>query len=163
MSESNESREPLPERTAPPGRYVVLYDGACRFCSAAAQRLAALARRGTVEMVNFQSPGALDRFPGVSHAACMQAMHLVTPDGRLYRGAEAGVRALATRRFPGWLAYAYYLPGLRQLFDRLYAFVAARRYRLMGRTAAAECDGGTCALHAPTAANQSVGSVLPKR
>jgi predicted DCC family thiol-disulfide oxidoreductase YuxK len=163
MSPSNEPREPLPDHTAPPGRYVVLYDGACRFCSAAAQRLAALARPGAVEMVNFQAPGALDRFPGVSHAACMQAMHLVTPDGRLYRGAEAGVRALATRWFPGWFAYVYYLPGLRQLFDRLYAFVAAHRYRLMGKTAAGECDGGTCALHAPMPPTQSVGPGLPKR
>jgi predicted DCC family thiol-disulfide oxidoreductase YuxK len=147
MSDDKQTR--VPDRTAPPGKQVVLYDGSCRFCSAAARRLAALVRPGAVEMVDFQAPGALDRFPGVSHAACMQAMHLVTPDGRVYRGAEAAVRALATRRFPGWLAYLYYLPGLRQLLDRLYAFLAAHRYRLMGRTGgAAECDSGTCSLHA---------------
>jgi len=37
----------------------------------------------------------------------------------------------------GWLAYAYYLPGLRQLCDGLYRWIAARRYRIMGKTIAA--------------------------
>ena len=148
MRVPGETPEPLPNRTAPPGKYIVLYDGACRFCAAAAGKLAALARRGSVEMVDFQQAGALARFPGVSHAACMQAMHLVTPDGRLYRGAEAAVRALGTRRIPGWLAYVYYLPGVKQLLDRLYVLLARRRYRLMGRTSgAAACESGTCSLH----------------
>src|SRR5207244_1682801 len=99
--------------------------------------------------VNFQEPNALARFPGLSHDACMTAMHLVTPDGRVYRGFEAAVRAVATRPVLGRVAYAYYLPGLRQLCDFAYRWVAARRYRIMGRAVAAgECPGGTCALHA---------------
>ena len=73
-------------RTAPPGRNVVLYDGHCKFCTAQASRLAALAR-------------------------------------------------------------AYYVPGIRQLADGIYAFIAARRYRIMGRAVAAgECTDA-CALH----------------
>jgi predicted DCC family thiol-disulfide oxidoreductase YuxK len=132
----------------PPGKSVVLYDGDCRFCTVQSRHLAALARPGAVEMVNFQAPGALDRFPGLTHAACMTAMHLVTPDGRVYKGFEAAVRAVATRPVLGWFAYLYYLPGLRQLCDAVYRFIAARRYRIMGRTGG--CDGGTCALHVQT-------------
>jgi predicted DCC family thiol-disulfide oxidoreductase YuxK len=109
-----------------------------------------LARRGAIEAVDFQQAGALDRFPGLSHNDCMQAMQLVTPTGQVYSGFEAAVQAVATRPVLGWLAYSYYLPGLRQLLDALYAVVAANRYRIMGRAVAAgECEGGTCRLHFP--------------
>lgn len=135
-------------QTAPRDRYAVLYDGDCRFCSAQMRKLLALARPGAVEAINFQEPGVLARFPGLTHEACMMAMHLVTPDGRVYRGFEAAVRAVATRPVVGRLAYAYYLPGLKQLLNAAYRWVAARRYRIMGKTVAAgECAGGTCALH----------------
>jgi predicted DCC family thiol-disulfide oxidoreductase YuxK len=135
-------------RTTPPGRYVLVYDGLCKFCTTGAQRFVGWMGRVDVDLLDFQRSGALDRFPGLTHDDCMKAMQLVTPDGRIFRGAEAIARALATRRVVGALAYLYYVPGLRQLLDRLYARVAANRYRLMGKAVAAgECEGGTCALH----------------
>src|SRR5438552_7170727 len=36
-------------RTTPPGKHVVLYDGHCKFCTAGAQKLRALARPGAIE------------------------------------------------------------------------------------------------------------------
>jgi predicted DCC family thiol-disulfide oxidoreductase YuxK len=140
------------QQTTPPGRHVVLYDGACRFCQAGMKRLVAWARRGAIEPVDFQQPGALDRFPGLTHDACMRQMHLVTPAGKVYGGFEAAVRAMMTRPVLGWLARLYYLPGLRQLLDALYTWIAARRYRLLGKQiAAGECPDGTCAVHAAAA------------
>jgi predicted DCC family thiol-disulfide oxidoreductase YuxK len=136
--------------TTPPGRYVVLYDGHCRFCTAGARKLARLARPGALDLVSFQDPGALDRFPGLTHEACMRQMYLVTPSGRVHGGFEAAVQALATRPLLGLVARAYYLPGLRQLCDTVYKVIAANRYRLMGKAVAAgKCEGGTCALHFP--------------
>jgi predicted DCC family thiol-disulfide oxidoreductase YuxK len=127
---------------------VVLYDGQCKFCTAGSQQLLSLARRGIVERVDFQQAGALDPFPGLTHEACMKAMQLVTPAGRIYTGFEAAVQAVATRAVIGWLAYIYYLPGLKQLLDLLYGLVAANRYRLMGKAVAVGgCEGGTCSLH----------------
>jgi predicted DCC family thiol-disulfide oxidoreductase YuxK len=106
--------------------------------------------RVPVEMVDFQQPGALERFPGLTHEACLQAMQLVTPDGRIFSGFEAGVQALATRPVLGRLVSLYYLPGLRRLLDRVYRIVAANRYRIMGRALArGGCPGGSCALHLP--------------
>jgi predicted DCC family thiol-disulfide oxidoreductase YuxK len=135
------------ERTTPPGRYVVLYDGYCPFCRKQSQNLLRLARPGAVELLNFQDPGVLDRFPGVTHAACMRAMHLVDPRGRVFAGFEGAVRALATRPVLAAVAFLYYIPGIREACDALYAFVAAHRYRLFGKAAASECHDGTCALH----------------
>ena len=138
----------FPRTTTPPGRYVVLYDGLCKICDAGSCRLLKMARPGAVERVDFQQPGALDPFPGLTHEACMQQMFLVAPDGRVYAGFEAAVRAVATRRTIGWIAYLYYIPGIRQLCNLLYRFVAARRYRLFGKKiAAGECESGTCAVH----------------
>lgn len=134
----------VPHSTTPPGRYVVLYDGHCRLCTAGSQRLLRLARRGSVERIDFQAPGALDPFPGVTHDACMQQMMLIAPDGRIWTGFEAAVRAVATRRIVGWVAYLYYVPGIRQLCDLLYRWIAANRYRLFGKT---ECADGACAVH----------------
>jgi predicted DCC family thiol-disulfide oxidoreductase YuxK len=146
-------------QTTPPGRYVVLYDGHCKFCTAAARQLASLARPGTLELVSFQEPGALDRFPGLTHEACMRQMYLVTPAGRVYGGFEAAVQALATRPVLGLLARGYYLPGVRQVCDFVYARIAANRYRIMGKAGAAgACDGGTCALHFPKPKVRAGGS-----
>jgi len=122
----------------------VLYDGHCRFCCGGARRLARWARPGSLRMVDFQAPGALDDFPGIDHANCMRHMILIAPDGRTYTGAEAIVRALATRGGLAKVGFLYYVPGIRQLSDLLYAGVARIRYRLPGK--ANECSSGTCRL-----------------
>jgi predicted DCC family thiol-disulfide oxidoreductase YuxK len=138
----------VPQSTTPPSRYVVLYDGQCKLCDAGSRRLLRIARPGAVERVDFQQPGALDPFPGLTHDACMKQMYLIAPDGRLYGGFEAAVQAVATRPIIGWIAYLYYVPGIRQLCDLLYRFLASHRYRLFGRKiAAGECESGTCAVH----------------
>lgn len=137
-------------QTTAPGTYVLVYDGLCKFCTAGAHRFVRWMGRVEVELLDFQRPGALDRFPGLTHEDCMRAMQLVTPGGRVYSGFEAAARAVATRRVLGRLAYLYYVPGPRQLLDWLYAKVAANRYRLMGKAVAAgECESGTCPLHLP--------------
>jgi len=139
-------------QTTPSGRFVMLYDGHCRFCTEGSRRLEAWMRRGSVERADFQLPGVLERFPGLTHEKCMERLHLVAPDGRVFAGVEAIVRALATRPLLGRLAYLYFVPGLRQLFDGLYKVIAAHRYRLMGRAVAAGgCEGGTCSIHFPPA------------
>jgi predicted DCC family thiol-disulfide oxidoreductase YuxK len=138
------------ERTAPLGRYLVLYDGHCKFCTAGAKKLLGMGRPGALHLVNFQAPGALAPLPGITYEACMRQMYLVTPAGRVYGGFEAAVQAVATRPVLGRLAYMYYLPGVRLLLDLAYALIAANRYRIMGKAVAeGECEGGTCSLHLP--------------
>lgn len=124
---------------------ILLYDGGCRFCMSSA---AAMVRRfgpGRLETRDLRKEGVLAAFPEVSYEAAMKRMHVVLPDGRIYAGAEAIARVLATARITGWLAYVYYVPGIRQLADLGYALVAKHRHRLFGRTGA--CETGTCHLH----------------
>lgn len=60
----------------------------------------------------------------------------VDKHGRLTGGAAAVNQAM---RYAWWakpLTYLYYLPGMRQLQDRLYQWIADNRYRMPGSTAA---------------------------
>jgi predicted DCC family thiol-disulfide oxidoreductase YuxK len=146
----------------PSGKTAVLYDGHCKFCTASARKLLRLARPGAIELVDFQEPGVLARFPGLTYDDCMRQMYVVTPTGRAYGGFEAAVRAVATRPVLGGVAFLYYVPGLRQLCDAVYRWIAANRYRLLGKTVAeGGCDGGTCALHLPPAKPQAARRKTP--
>lgn len=129
--------------TAPP-LPVILYDGHCRFCTSQMKNLARWLPAGKYEALSFQEPGVLERFPGITHELAMQAMIFIDREGRVFRGMEAAVRAVALRA-AGKLAFGYYTPGIRQLLDAIYARIAANRYALAGK----ECEGGTCALHTP--------------
>jgi predicted DCC family thiol-disulfide oxidoreductase YuxK len=122
----------------------LLFDGHCRLCAAGSRRLLRFARPGAVELLDFQQPDVLHRFPGLTHDACMGEIKLVSPAGRVLGGLEAVVAVIATRRVLGAWAYLYYVPGVRQLADYAYAWVARNRYRFMGRT---DCTSDACALH----------------
>ncbi len=119
----------------------LLYDGACPFCRRQTARLQRWVPRSGLRCVSFRDPGVLDSFPALSFAECELEMKFVTPAGRCYGGMEAGVRVLALRTLlkPALL---YYLPGLRQILDAAYRWVAARRFRISGGV----CSDGVCAL-----------------
>src|SRR5512134_2787138 len=94
--------------------WVFLYDGHCRFCTASAERMRRLTRPGVLALRDFQQPGVLADYPTLTFDQCMREAQLVAPDGRVYAGMEAVVRALMTRRLLGILARIYYVPGIRQ-------------------------------------------------
>ena len=142
---ARESEEPpiAEERTTPTGRWVVLYDGRCRFCIAASGRLVARGAQGTIVRRSFRDPGILDAFPGIPAEACERSMHLVAPDGRVTAGAEAVAQAVRTRGLAGSVALAYYVPGVRVLCDMAYELVARNRLRWFG-VPKHTCQDGAC-------------------
>jgi predicted DCC family thiol-disulfide oxidoreductase YuxK len=123
---------------------VFLYDGHCRLCSNSAKVMKRLAHPEELELLDFQSPGALDTFPQVSFQQCMEAAQLVDRQGHAWSGLEAVVRGGATRWYFRPALWVYRVPLLRQLGDRIYAWVAANRYRLFGRV---DCGDSACAVH----------------
>jgi predicted DCC family thiol-disulfide oxidoreductase YuxK len=127
--------------------WVFLYDGHCRFCVGSAARMRSLTRRGVLTLRDFQKPGVLAEYPALTLDQCMRQAQLVAPDGRVFEGMEAVVRALMTRSVLGAFARLYYVPGIRQAANAFYAWIAANRYQLFGRTAAGVCDDEACAVH----------------
>lgn len=104
---------------------VLLFDGDCGFCRLWVGRWQALTA-GAVEFAPYQE--AAGRFPGLDREALSRAVHLVEPDGRVTRGAEAVLRAAGHGRGWGWLPRLYAaLPPFAAASEALYAFIAARR------------------------------------
>lgn len=127
----------------PEASWVIIYDGQCRLCTAGAPRLASWFVGTNVELVDYHAPDALTRFgTSITPEACQAALHLVDPSGRVFRGAEAVARAIASRGRLWRVAMAYYVPGVRWMLDRMYGLVAENRYRIAGRTGS--CVTGTC-------------------
>ncbi len=137
---SREASEPpiSDETTTPPGRWVVIYDGRCSFCRSRAATLARITPLPADSLIDAHDAGALAALPGVSFDACMAAMHVVTPAGRVASGPEAIALVLRRHTLLGVVARLYYLPGLRLICDLIYALIARNRY-LFGR-----CDDGAC-------------------
>ncbi|HSV14530.1 MAG TPA: lipase maturation factor family protein, partial [Tepidisphaeraceae bacterium] len=113
----------MPE--TPLQRPVMIYDGQCFFC----QRWVERWRRNIGHVLDFEPyQQAAGRFPQIDPTAFGQAVHLVEPDGRVSRGAEAVLRAhaLAGRRRGWWWAYRY-LPGFSAVAEQVYSTIAAHR------------------------------------
>src|SRR5204862_6416058 len=81
--------------------------------------------------------------PQRSDSACMEAMQLVLPDGRVLAGADAVPELLRRIRGLGWLATLFALPAARPLARRFYAWVARNRMRLSCRRSAPQSGGSS--------------------
>jgi predicted DCC family thiol-disulfide oxidoreductase YuxK len=115
------------------GRAVLIYDGDCPMCRASALWLLRRAMAGgarDLEILPCRSPARRRRYPQVTDEACLTAMQLVLPDGRVLAGADAVPEIL--RRIPRWrwLAGIFDQPAVRPLARRLYRWVADNRMRL---------------------------------
>jgi predicted DCC family thiol-disulfide oxidoreductase YuxK len=112
-------------------RAVLVYDADCPMCRASALWLMRLAlSRGTLEILPCRSPVRAQRFPQLSEQACLSAMQLVLPDGRIVAGADAVPELLRRIRGLGWLAGLFTLPPMRPLSRRVYAWIARHRMRI---------------------------------
>ncbi|MBI2301303.1 MAG: DUF393 domain-containing protein [Armatimonadetes bacterium] len=107
----------------------LLFDDTCRFCIAGTRRLHRLSGRRVLLVPSRSAEGIL-LLPDRSRTEGQMAL---LTSGHLYGGAEAIAQTLMLS--PLWrpVVWAYYLPGVRQLADRAYRWVAARRHCLGGR------------------------------
>ncbi|HEY7364084.1 MAG TPA: DUF393 domain-containing protein [Methylomirabilota bacterium] len=115
---------------------VLIYDGDCAMCRSSALWLMrrALGRGAEqLEILPCRSAARRARFPAIDEAACLAAMQLVLPDGRVVSGADAVPELLA--RMPGWrwLGRVFDVPGARPFARRVYAWIAANRMKLSCR------------------------------
>ena len=92
--------------------------------------------RQRIAILSWQTPGLLEH-AHLTEQQALEAAWFVDLQGQRYRGAHAISEALATMQplfvFARWL---YAMPGLRQLADWVYQWVADNRYRMPGSTAA---------------------------
>ena len=109
----------------------LIYDAECSMCRASALWLMRRAlSTGALEILPCRSGARHQRFPQVAEAACMTAMQLVLPDGRVLSGADAVPELLRRIRGWGWVAGVFALPGIRPIARRLYAWIAQNRMKI---------------------------------
>ncbi len=114
-----------PVESTSPVKPLFVYDGDCGFCRRWVARWRGVTR-DRIEYAPYQEVSA--RLPDIGVEAFAQAVHLVEPDGRHSRGAEAVFRALAYA--PGhsaWLGLYERLPGFAALSEWAYAVIARHR------------------------------------
>ena len=110
---------------------VLIYDADCAMCRASALWIMGLALSGgALEILPCRSSARRARFPAVSEEACLGAMQLVLPGGRVLAGADAVPELLRRIRGLAWLATLFAIPGARPVARRVYAWVARNRMRL---------------------------------
>jgi predicted DCC family thiol-disulfide oxidoreductase YuxK len=121
----------------------VLFDGQCALCRASAARVRRLDSRKSIDLLDLHEPSALQRFPQVDREEAMKWMVAVDPEGHTYKGADAWARIGLL--LPGWnlLAWILLVPGIHWLARKIYAWIAANRYR-WNRTV---CNDDSCGVH----------------
>jgi predicted DCC family thiol-disulfide oxidoreductase YuxK len=109
----------------------LVYDADCPVCRAAADWV----RRNaldpdTFEFLPCRSAETRSRFPAIAETACLQAMHLVLPDGSILAGEKALPEILRRTRRYRWTAVLFRFPGAGILSRLLYGTFARRRHRI---------------------------------
>ena len=110
---------------------VLIYDGDCSMCRASALWLMRRALSGgALEILPCRAAVRRTRFPDITDEACLTAMQLVLPDGRVVAGGDAVPELLRRIRGWGWLAGFFALPGVRPVARRVYRWIAENRMKL---------------------------------
>jgi len=114
------------------GKAALIFDKTCPICSSAVKWIDEHEARDSFEMVPCQSEAMIFRFPEIKRAACMNAMHLVLPDGTVMVGEKALPEIVLRLRRYHFAAVLFKLPGALALSRIAYRWFADRRYWIAG-------------------------------
>ncbi|MFO7767401.1 MAG: DUF393 domain-containing protein [bacterium] len=112
-------------------RPVLIYDGACGFCTSSARWMRSLVGRERLRIQPYQTSEDLEQW-GLSSGRASKAVWLAMHDGILYGGAEAVNTALALRWWGRPFLWLYRLPLVGRTEDAVYRWMARNRGRLPG-------------------------------
>ena len=114
--DSNDSNHP---------NHVILWDGACGLCRRAVAWVRRRDRLRRFDTLPYQDAPSPPMTPEL-RAACARAVHVITADGRLLRGADASLFVLEGLGFR-WTARVLRIPPLVWVTDAAYRLVARHR------------------------------------
>ena len=110
-------------------RHCVLYDGECPMCIFQMKVLSWLDWSGALALIPLSDPRAQEIAPQIQREDLLEAIHCVTPEGCVYRGARA-IRFLGMRLpllVP--VALLLWIPGVIFLAEIIYRWVSRNRLR----------------------------------
>ncbi len=109
---------------------IVLYDDQCPMCTFQMRVLSWLDWCNMVSLLPMSDPRAVQVAPGLRREDLLEAIHCVTKDGKIFRGARC-LRHVGMRMpllVP--LALVFWIPGVIWLAEKIYNWVARNRYLL---------------------------------
>ena len=111
-------------------QHLVLYDGECPMCVFQMRVLSWLDWRNALSLVPLSDPRANEIAPEITREDLQEAIHCVTPEGRIYRGARA-IRFVGMR-LPLLVPVAMFLwiPGVIWIAEIVYRWVSKNRLLL---------------------------------
>ena len=111
-------------------QHLVLYDDQCPLCIFQMKLLTWLDWLGKLALVPLTDPRAAEIAPQLSREELLEAMHCVSKNGRIYRG--AGCIRFVGMRLPLMVPVALFLwvPGVIWIAERVYAWVSRHRLRI---------------------------------
>lgn len=108
---------------------VLIYDSECSLCCGCMNWIKSYAPgTDTFEFIACQSEERKSRFPNIGEDACMDILHLVTPDGRILTGDKSLPEILCNLRHFRWLAIFFKIPVISSLSYFVYRRIANNRY-----------------------------------
>jgi predicted DCC family thiol-disulfide oxidoreductase YuxK len=110
--------------------HLVLYDDQCPLCTFQMRLLSWMDWLNRLALVPLSSEKARNAAPQLSADDLRSAIHCITPEGRIHRGARA-IR-FASLRLPILIPLALFLwiPGVIQVAEIVYKLVSENRYLL---------------------------------
>ncbi len=109
-------------------RAVLIYDGNCPICSSTIAWIRENEQENAFEMLPCRSEERTKKYSFVREEACIQAMQLVLPDGKVLVGEQALPEILKRLRRYRAAANLFKLPGSNALARAFYQWFAGRRY-----------------------------------
>ncbi len=108
-------------------KHILLYDGDCPLCTFQMRLISWLDWLGVVSLVPIQDPKAAEIAPDITREDLLEAIHCITPEGEIYRGARA-FRFLGLR-IPLLIPLGLFLwiPGVIFIAEIVYAFISRNR------------------------------------
>jgi predicted DCC family thiol-disulfide oxidoreductase YuxK len=111
-------------------RHLVLYDGECSLCQFQVRTLTWLDWFNVLRFVPITDPAARAAAPHLTEEQLLEAIHCVTTEGKIHRGARA-IRFMGLRLpllVP--IALVMWIPGIIWICERLYQWVSRNRHLL---------------------------------
>lgn len=109
----------------------LLYDETCGFCTAIVQWVSRQERGNRVQVMPCQFALLTKKF-NVTEQQCLSSIQLNLPDGTVLTKGQAVAQVLSLLWDSAWPTRIARVPGIRQVLDLGYTFIAVNRHRLPG-------------------------------
>jgi predicted DCC family thiol-disulfide oxidoreductase YuxK len=108
---------------------VLIYDAECSLCCGCMNWIKSHAiKKDTFEFVSCQSEVRNKRFPDIRQDACLESLHILTPDERVLVGDKSLPEILCRLKYYRWLSFLFKIPIMSLLSFAAYRWLANNRY-----------------------------------